>query len=111
MPNSYFQLGEKTPLEVSVHPQLREENTVTASVCFKVDSLGDPGEELPLQLSRAGLLGPTGAPGKRAALQRDSSAHEQLLCTAQPGWGHCLQGTRAAERREGDVKGSVEWGC
>ena len=65
-----------------------------------------------LQLSWAGLLDPRGAPGKRVALQRDSSAQEQLLCTAQQqGWGHCLQGTRAPERREGDVKGSVEGGC
>ena len=37
--------------------------------------------------------------------QRDSSAQEQLLCTAQQGWGHCLKGTRVAERRKGDVKG------
>ena len=83
------------------------------SACFKVDSPGGPGtcQELPVLLSWAGLLGPRGAPGKRAALQRDSSAQEQLLCTAQQGWGHCLQGTRAAERREGDVKGSVEGGC
>ena len=51
------------------------------------------------------------APGKRALVQRDSSAQEQLLCTAQQGWGHCLKGTRAAERREGNVKGSVEEGC
>ena len=58
-------------------------------------------------LSWAGLLGTRGAPGKRAVLQRDSSAQEQLLCTAQQGWGHCLQGTRAAERREGDVKGGM----
>ena len=61
-------------------------------------------------LSWAGLLGPRGAPGKQAALQRDSSAQEQLLCIAQQGWGHCLQGTRVAERRKGDVKGGLEGG-
>lgn len=31
--------------------------------------------------------GPQGTPGKWAVLQRDSSAQEQLLCTAQQGWG------------------------
>ena len=96
-----------------------------ALVCFKAGSPGDPGTSQGTQeraetarpwagavlLSWVGLLGPRGAPGKRAVLQRHSSAQEQLLCTAQQGWGHCLQGTRVAERSEGDVKGSVEGGC
>jgi len=61
----------------------------------------------PLLLSWAGLLGPRGAPGKRAALQRDSSAQEQLLCTAQQGWGHCLRLALGGERREIEVTGYV----
>ena len=82
--SSSFELGEKIELEVGVSPSLTEGISVIASACFKVDSPGGPGtcEELPVLLSWAGLLGPRGAPGKRAALQRDSSAQEQLLCTA-----------------------------
>ena len=41
--------------------------------------------------------GTEGAHGKRAALQRDSSAQEQLLCRAQQGGEHCRQAPRGDE--------------
>ena len=59
-----------------------------------------------LLLSWAGLLAQRQLLA-RAALQRDSSAQEQLLCTAQQGWGIACSRPGTAQRHR-EMRGSVQ---
>ena len=72
-----------------------------------VDICRERRKSSPLLLSWAGLLGHKEFI-QVAGQQRDSCAHEQLLCTKQKGWGRDLQETGTRVGRE--LTGCVECG-